>query len=204
MNYEQIKQTAFSDELEKIASGEDESSLESVEEQRAKSKMKSKSKAQVWDKALKKVAFAPPDPNSPKKTIGEQFNTIAKHPADFLLSSLKGEATGLAAGAVGGAIVAAPLAMAWAKKPKSLKVMKEIIHSMKGAGPKPGIYNKVKHSVKNYMKGVDASGPRYSQRLTHHLFELGKGETIGGGVIGLGLGMGNFFKKHDHTGTVNG
>lgn len=155
-----------------------------------------KSKSEVWAQALNKngktvngmnkIAFAPRDPNEPKKSFGEQVGTISKHPADFLLSALKGEASGLAAGAIGGAIVAAPLAAMWARKPKSIGAMKQLLNS-----------------GKSYFKGIDASGPKYSQRLAHHLFELGKGETVGGGVIGLGLGMGNFFKKYNNESSSN-
>jgi hypothetical protein len=168
-----------------------------------------KSKSEVWAKAIhknggecmddmKKVAFAPRDPNEPKKSFGEQLRTISKHPGDFVASALKGEATGLAAGAIGGAIVAAPLAAVWAKKPKSMSAMKDIINNMKNRAPAgPGILNKIKHKISTPFQGIDASSPTYSKRLAHHLFELGKGETVGGGVIGLGLGMGKFFKKHD-------
>ena len=113
----------------------------------------------------------PPDPNAPKKNFGDQLSTIGRHPVDFAKNIVKGELSGLAGGAIGGAIVAAPLAAYWARKPK--EIGKKIIQT-------------------------GANAPTYWKRLGHHLFELGKGETVGGGVIGLGLGGGKFFKKYQN------
>lgn len=127
-------------------------------------------------KGFQKIAFAhQQDHPSSHKSFGEQMSTVAKHPVSFLGSALKGEAAGLAGGAVGGALVAAPLAAYWARKGNSERVFK--------AG-------------KGIFKSIHPSSPSYSGRLAHHLFELGKGETVGGGVLGLGLGMSNFFKKY--------
>ena len=124
---------------------------------------------------LQKIAFMPPDPNQKHKSISEQFSTIAKHPVDFIGSALKGEAAGLTAGAVGGALVAAPVAALMARNPK-------------------GIWQ----AGKGLFKGVGSAAPTYGGRIAHHLFELGKGETVGGGVIGLGLGANKFFKKYEN------
>lgn len=125
---------------------------------------------------LQKMAFGHEQSKSVvHKSFGQQVGTIARHPVSFVGSALKGEAAGLAGGAVGGALVAAPLAAYWARKGNTERAFK--------AG-------------KGIFKNIHPSAPSYGGRLAHHLFELGKGETVGGGVLGLGLGVNNFFKKY--------
>ena len=135
------------------------------------------------DKKFQKTAFLPPQQSNQKnhKSFGEQFSTIVKHPVQFAKATLGGEAVGLTGGAIGGVLVAAPLAAYWAIKAKDPTKMLEIANARKG-----------------FFKSMNASAPTYGQRLAHHLYELGKGETVGGGVVGLGLGGRKFFQKYNN------
>lgn len=141
---------------------------------------------------LQKMAFGHEQSKSVvHKSLGQQVETIARHPVSFVGSALKGEAAGLAGGAVGGALVAAPLAAYWAKKGNPERVF-QAAKKLKFGLNKKEFFN----PVKNIFRNVHPSSPSYGGRMASHLFELGKGETVGGGVLGLGLGMNKFFNKY--------
>lgn len=134
---------------------------------------------------MNKTAFGHAEaPAGPKKSFGEQMSTVAKHPGDFLKSVVKGELTGIGAGAVGGAIVAAPLAGYWAMKKHPERIFAE---AKKGTP-----------FLKRMVHNIHPSSNSYAGRLVSHLGELGKGETVGGGVLGLGMGANKFFKRHSN------
>jgi hypothetical protein len=48
------------------------------------------------------------------------------------------------------------------------------------------------------VHNIHPSSESYTGRLASHLAELGKGETVGGGVLGLGMGANKFFKKYNN------
>lgn len=141
---------------------------------------------------MNKIAFQPSDPNAPKRGLKSTLDTIRKHPGEFLKATYIGQLQGLAGGAIGGAVVSVPFAMALARQPKSLSRMNEIVKAQAKAG-----------TFKRFGLGMDASAPRYGQRVAHHMFELAKGETIGGGVIGMMLQQNNFLKKYDDAKGTN-
>lgn len=109
-----------------------------------------------------KTAFIPQHGQNNQSPVdkGTFVATALKHPASFTGHVLKGEAAGLAGGAIGGALVAGPFAAALALK-----------------------------------KG---QGGTYLSRLGQHLYKAGIGETVGGGVLGMGLGANQFYKKYYH------
>ena len=128
---------------------------------------------------VEKLAFgfsAHQEQNQPqKKTLGQSWGAVVRHPVGFVSSVVKGEAAGLAGGAIGGAMVAAPVAALMAHKD-------------------PG--KDVTAIGKGIFGGIGKKMPTFAGRFAHHEYELGKGETIGGGVIGMGLGANKFFNKY--------
>jgi hypothetical protein len=134
--------------------------------------------------AIEKIAFGVVEQNQPQqqhKSLGAQWGTIARHPVGFVSSAVKGEAAGLAGGAIGGALVAAPVAALMAKK-----------HPEQAMEVGKGIFG-----------GIGKTAPTFAGRFAHNAYELGKGETVGGGVLGLGLGANKFFNKYKNENQSN-
>jgi hypothetical protein len=51
---------------------------------------------------------------------------------------------------------------------------------------------------KGLFKSIGPHVEGYKGRVAHHIAHMATGETIGGGVVGMGLSLNKFFDKYKH------
>jgi len=143
--FEDIKNQAFVDELQKIAFGMDGNTNTGV--------------------------------TQPKKSLGQNIMTVAKHPLSFAGHVIGGEVAGAGVGALGGAAVAAPFVAA---------------HMIKH----PGEF--VEKSERLFVKARKNSTKHLINQAYSQMKVPFQSEATGGAILGGLTGGRKFFQKHQN------